>query len=221
MLIVQRRRAAAYDPDAQAYITAVEAADTQSLEIGVKDAINAFVVGCKADGIWSAIKASCIMAGARTLAGALVPLVGTAPTNFGFVVGDYNRKTGLVGDGNTKNLDSNRLCSSDEQNNVHGAVYVSTRDTAAGRYLSGTTFPAVPATGTFAIVGNTTGFRARVQATHGEMVAIRALNPLLVLECLQGIILSSPITLETMIPTPASPSTASAEPSISPCSTPA
>jgi hypothetical protein len=166
MLIVQRRRAAAYDPDAQAYITAVEAADTQSLEIGVKDAINAFVVGCKADGIWSAIKASCIMAGARTLAGALVPLVGTAPTNFGFVVGDYNRKTGLVGDGNTKNLDSNRLCSSDEQNNVHGAVYVSTRDTAAGRYLSGTTFPAVPATGTFAIVGNTTGVSRASSASY-------------------------------------------------------
>jgi hypothetical protein len=171
--------AAVYDADAQAYITAVEAADGQALEVGVKDAINAFVVGCKADGIWNAIKASCILAGARTLAGALVPLVGPAPTNFNFVAGDYNRKTGLVGDGNTKNLDSNRLCSSDEQNNVHGAVYVSTRDTAAGRYLSGTTFPAVPATGTFAIVGNTTGFRARVQASvlnsHSSNTAVPVL----------------------------------------------
>jgi hypothetical protein len=179
MLIVQRRRVSAYDPDAQAYITAVETADGQALETAVRDAINAFVVGCKADGIWSAIKASCIMAGARTLAGALVPLVGAAPTNFGFVAGDYNRKTGLMGDGNTKNLDSNRLCSSDEQNNVHGAVYVSTRDTAAGRYLSGTTFPAVPATGTFAIVGNTTGFRARVQASvlnsHSSNTAVPVL----------------------------------------------
>ena len=72
---------AAYDPDAQSYITAVEAADGQALEVGVRDAINAFVVGCKSDGIWAAIKAACIMAGARTLAGALVPLVGTAPTN--------------------------------------------------------------------------------------------------------------------------------------------
>jgi hypothetical protein len=44
--------------------------------------VNAFVKGCKADGIWSAIKASCILAGADTLAGALVPLVGAAPTNF-------------------------------------------------------------------------------------------------------------------------------------------
>lgn len=47
-----------YDVDAQAYITAVDAADGQALETGVRDAINAFVVGCKADGIWAAIKAS-------------------------------------------------------------------------------------------------------------------------------------------------------------------
>jgi hypothetical protein len=67
-----------------------------------------FVNGCKADGIWNAIKASCILAGARTLNGALVPLVGTAPTNFNFVDWCYNRKTGLVGDGSTKYLDSNR-----------------------------------------------------------------------------------------------------------------
>jgi hypothetical protein len=116
---------AAYDPDAQAYITAVEAADTQALEVGVKDAINAFVVGCKADGIWSAIKASCILAGARTLAGALVPLVGAAPTNFSFVAGDYNRKTGLVGNGSTKYLDTNRNNNSDPQDSQHLSVHVS------------------------------------------------------------------------------------------------
>jgi hypothetical protein len=130
MLIVQRRRVGVYDPDAQAYITAVEAADTQALEVGVKDAINAFVVGCKADGIWSAIKASCIMAGARTLAGALVPLVGVAPTNFNFVAGDYNRKTGLVGDGSTKYLNSNRNNNADPQNSKHLAVFQTSVATA-------------------------------------------------------------------------------------------
>jgi len=119
------RFAPAYDPDAQAYITAVEAADTQALEVGVKDAINAFVVGCKADGIWSAIKASCIMAGARTLAGALVPLVGAAPTRFGTEGGwNYNRKTGLVGDGTNNYLDSNRNNDADPQNSKHITVYV-------------------------------------------------------------------------------------------------
>ena len=43
-----------YDPDALAYLNAVEEADTQSLESSVKAAINSFVVGCKADGIWTA-----------------------------------------------------------------------------------------------------------------------------------------------------------------------
>jgi hypothetical protein len=98
-----------YDTDAQVYISAVEAADGQGLEDGVKNAINSFVLGCKADGIWSAIKASCILAGARTLSGALVPLVGAAPTNNNFVSGDYNRKTGLIGNGTSKYLNSNLL----------------------------------------------------------------------------------------------------------------
>ena len=114
------------DPDALRYIAAVQAADGQPLESGVRKAINDFVVGCKADGIWSAIKASCILAGARTLAGALTPLAGTAPTNFNFVSGDYNRKTGLVGNGSTKYLNSNRSADSDPQNNCHAAVYGST-----------------------------------------------------------------------------------------------
>jgi hypothetical protein len=116
------------DPDAAAYIAAVEAADTQALEPAVRAAINDFVVGCKADGIWAAIKASCILAGARTLTGALVPLAGAAPTNVDglFVAGDYNRKTGLVGDGSTKYLNSNRNNNADPQNNTHLSVYVST-----------------------------------------------------------------------------------------------
>ena len=111
-----------YDTDAQTYITAVEAADGQALETAVKDAINAFVVGCKADGIWSAIKACCIMAGARTLAGALVPLVGPAPTSNNFGSEDYNRKTGVKG-GADKWLVANRNNNADPQNNKHFAVY--------------------------------------------------------------------------------------------------
>jgi len=111
------------DAAAAVYIAAVEAADGQSLEAGVKTAINTFVVGCKADGIWDAIKASCILSGARTLSGALVPLKGTAPTNNNFVSGDYDRKTGLVGDGSTKYLNSNRAANADPQNSHHMATY--------------------------------------------------------------------------------------------------
>jgi hypothetical protein len=126
--------AAGYDTDAQAYITAVETADGQALETGVKDAINAFVVGCKADGIWTAIKASCILAGARTLSGALVPLKGTAPTNNNFVSGDYNRETGLIGDGSSKYLNSNRTGSADPQNSQHLAVWVTSSQNNGGVY---------------------------------------------------------------------------------------
>ena len=57
-------QAQGFDPDAQAYIDRVEAADDAPLEPGVREAINAFVVGAKQDGIWNAIKASAILAGA-------------------------------------------------------------------------------------------------------------------------------------------------------------
>jgi hypothetical protein len=116
------------DPDAAVYVAAVEAADGQSLETATKVAIHSFVKGCKADGIWPAIKASCILAGARTLTGALVPLAGTAPTNFNFVAGDYNRETGLIGDGSTKYLNSARADNADPQNSKHLSVYASTTD---------------------------------------------------------------------------------------------
>ena len=125
-----------WDTDATAYIEAVEAADTVAgqsggLEESTRKAIENFVVGCKADGNWNAIKASCILAGARTLSGALVPLAGTDPTNFNFVSGDYNRKTGLVGNGSTKYLNSNRNNNADPQNSQHVVVYASTATTSA------------------------------------------------------------------------------------------
>jgi hypothetical protein len=119
---------ATFDPDAAAYLRAVEAADGQALETPVKRAVDDFFKGCKADGIWDAIKASCILCGARTLAGALVPLAGTAPTNNNFVDADYNRETGLVGNRSTKYLNSNRLDTADPTNDRHIATYA----TAAG-----------------------------------------------------------------------------------------
>ena len=124
------------DVDARQYIINVEEQDGQSLESGVRTAISDFVVGCKTDGIWDAIKASCILAGARTLDGALVPLVGGAPTNFNFVSGDYDRETGLVGDGSTKYLGSSRNNTEDPQDNTHHAVYASIVDSGStGRYI--------------------------------------------------------------------------------------
>jgi hypothetical protein len=128
------------DQDALTYLTAVEAADGQALESATRLAVNAFVKGCKADGIWPALKASCILAGARTLTGALVPLVGTAPTNVNFVSGDYNRETGLVGDGSTKYLNSNRLSSADPQDSFHLSLSVSTAASSGTQmYIGGQT----------------------------------------------------------------------------------
>jgi hypothetical protein len=129
--------AAAYDADAQDFINRVIAADvaagnTSGLEVGVQDAYNSFFVGCKADGNFSALKASCILAGARTLSGALVPLVSTmpAPTQNGTAGGwSYNRKTGLTGNGTDNYLNSNRNNNADPQNNHHLAAYSSSIQT--------------------------------------------------------------------------------------------
>ena len=109
-----------YSSYVQDYLDRVTAADvaagnTSGLELGVTDAANTFIEDLVSDtylgvsgGVItqaaSVIKASVPMAGARTLAGALVPVVGPAPTNFNFVAGDYNRTTGLIGDGSTKYL---------------------------------------------------------------------------------------------------------------------
>jgi len=124
--------AAVSDPDAQAYLQAVEVADNQALEQGVQQAVNQFVIGCKADGIWTAIKASCILAGARTRTGALVPLVGAAPTTFNFVDANYDRKTGLVGDGTSKYLNSNRAENQETGSNAHVSVFVTTPESRTG-----------------------------------------------------------------------------------------
>jgi hypothetical protein len=140
------------DPDALRYIAAVQQADQQSLEPAVRKAINDFVIGCKRDGIWDAIKASCILMGARTLSGALTPLKGGAPTNVNnnFVSGDYDRKTGLVGNGSTKRINTNRLGTAEPQNSKHVSVYVSTVATSGNNQFPiyiGT--PSVPATNLF------------------------------------------------------------------------
>jgi len=126
------------DADVKAYVAAVEAADGQALELEVIKAYDNFILGCKSDGIWNAIKASCILAGARTLSGALVPLVGTAPTNFNFTSSDYDRELGLGDASNTtkyllSNLAYNSILTDDE----HLSVFTSTA--AAGNLIGGGT----------------------------------------------------------------------------------
>jgi hypothetical protein len=91
---------------------------------GLVDAFDAFIKGCKDDGNWNAIKTGCVMAGWDGLTGALTPLKDGAPTNFNFVSSDYNRETGLKGNGTTKYLVSNRNNNADPQDNKHLAIYL-------------------------------------------------------------------------------------------------
>jgi hypothetical protein len=90
------------DPDVIAYIAAVEAADGDALEDAVKTAINGFVIALKATTGWAAFNTFLPIVGARTIAGAMVPLKGSAPIAQNFVAGDYSRKTGIKGDGISK-----------------------------------------------------------------------------------------------------------------------
>jgi len=126
------------DPDALAWKAAVVAAGS-TVSTPVLGAVSRFVTGCKDDGIWSAMQSVVILAGADDLTGALVPLKGTAPTPYNFLNADYNNKTGLVGDGSTKYLDTNRNTNLDGQNDCHLAVYASTANTGL-RWYAGAGF---------------------------------------------------------------------------------
>jgi hypothetical protein len=123
----------AVDPDAADYFARIVAAGS-SISVDNKAAVDAFVRGCKTDGIWTAIKASCLLAGPDNLTGALVPLVGAAPTNTAFVSGDYSRTTGLKGNGSTKFLDANRAANVDASSNFAMATWVHTAPTTGSSY---------------------------------------------------------------------------------------
>jgi hypothetical protein len=113
-----------FDSDALDYIVRVQTADGQSLESGVKIAINDFFKCLKSEGIFDDIKTGCILAGARTLDGAIEPLIGThSPSYTGFTASSYNRKTGLKGSG-TNFIDSDRPGNASPQNDYHKAIYL-------------------------------------------------------------------------------------------------
>jgi hypothetical protein len=163
------------DADAKTYINAVESADGQLLENEVKVAINNFVIGCKFDGIWGAIKASCILAGARTLNGALVPLVGSAPTNFNFVSADYNRKTGLLGNGTSKYLNTNRAGNADPQNNCSYWAFPTTKGTLSTSTFMGNA--SGPGAGQIMFQGTTTmGTRCKTDAVSSTTSPVLITN---------------------------------------------
>ena len=172
-----------YDADAAAYIAAVEAADGQSLERGVKDAITEFVVGCKIRGIWDAIKSCCLLCGARTVAGATIPLKGNSPilTNF---VGNYNRETGLQRTNGSFNI--NRNNNTDPQDNKHVAVYPTSidygtasnnnRSLLTGSTLSGSTFFTVNSLGLNVRVNTSLNIVSNQPVIAGNLMGVSVLD---------------------------------------------
>jgi len=141
-----------YSAPVSDYLDRVIAADVAAgnllgLEDDTKSAYNTFIDSLVVDGYLgvsggtisqasSVIKAAPIMAGARTLAGALVPLVGGAPTRFGTESGwNYNRRTGVLANGTNNYLSSNRSNSADPQNSNHNAVYVTSLGAASGSFI--------------------------------------------------------------------------------------
>jgi hypothetical protein len=104
------------------------------------------------------------------LTGALVPLVGAAPSSVNFVTADYNRTTGLKGDGSTKYLASNRNNNADPQDNQHMALWVTEAHGAATRgYMGvGQATSGASAILTEAIGANRVSYRSRNSNLIGD-----------------------------------------------------
>lgn len=146
---------AGYDVAADAYFAAITAAGS-SISTANKNAVNAFIVGCKADaspigGVsnWSAMKEACILAASDDYLGALVPLRGSAPTNNGFTNAHYSRTGGLTS-ASSRYLLSARNNDASAQNSHSMGLYL----TATGAPAAGNRFMATTPTGnTSEIIG--------------------------------------------------------------------
>jgi hypothetical protein len=115
---------ASYDADTQTYFDA-----RPSLSGSEKKAINAFVVGLKADGVWDDLTQVGLLTGGAFSDLFAASIKGPAPTNHNFVSGDFSNtpgNAGLVGDGNTKYVDTNVSNDDITVNDAHASIYLST-----------------------------------------------------------------------------------------------
>jgi hypothetical protein len=85
----------------------------------------------------SIIKTGGFLTGARTIQGALTPWGAgmPIPTIFNFVAGDYNRKTGALGNGTNKYVLLGVNSNSVPQNSCHQSVMVTTAPTVNSAYI--------------------------------------------------------------------------------------
>lgn len=130
----------AFDADAQDFFTRGEAAGG-TYAATTKTAVNAYVVGTKADGDWELINHENLFC-TDGFTGMTVPLkVGfgaATDTIFNFVAGDYSLATGLTGNGVNKYLNTVLLANALTANDTHLAVYNRTSGAAGGNLTMGT-----------------------------------------------------------------------------------
>jgi hypothetical protein len=82
------------------YLARVESYDGEPLESELRDSVVQLFQELDADGQLMALEVACLLAGPRTIDGALEPLIGTTMVrNFGFVEGNLARTVGLHNDG--------------------------------------------------------------------------------------------------------------------------
>ena len=131
-----RRRSAGsiYEAEIEAWSSSIAGAGG-TLSTNNKNAWNAVVAGAKASGYWSSIKTLVPLAG-PSQAGAGIPIIGTAPTQFGTSAG-YTTAGGFLGNGTTFYLDSNVPINSvtmfGGQNDFYFGCYITTPGITAGR----------------------------------------------------------------------------------------
>jgi hypothetical protein len=107
--------------------------DATTLEEAVKQTVNRFIIRCKKDGLWKCFTDCYLFIGPRTLNGVIkIGLYGSNPDEWhiansvstGFVTGDYNRETGIKGDGVTKWIRTERVNNTFITDNHHRAAWV-------------------------------------------------------------------------------------------------
>lgn len=156
-----------YDTDAAAWFSAVAVAGSTITDAD-KTAVNDFIIGCKADaspigGVsnWAAMKSVGLFCAASGLAGALVPLKGSAFTNSFFQANDYVKFSGLKGNGFAKWINSNYNSANVAQDNFSAGVYATEAQTLVVAALFGDTTSSGAGSTALATSGGSSLFRCR------------------------------------------------------------
>jgi hypothetical protein len=128
-----------FDFSARDYILRLESYEGQQLESGVRTEINIFISGLKTDNIWNKINDGFLMAGPRTHSGILIPLKNDGKTGiaYNFENIDYNRVSGLIGDGVSKYIDTQHSLNQEPTGSQHIIAYITQTGSSINQYYFG------------------------------------------------------------------------------------